>query len=327
MKKKIIYVVILLLFNITFIGKANADSCINLYSNIWQNQTSFTISSNPGYISKNIKFQGEIPLDMTYDYIKIPFYVVSVSTGNIISNINLYKSCVTETNVNDRYTITYNDGTTAVIDAEEKRTICEQYNINGNAILPYEPYINFTNVALLFGEYGYMQCELDNNLIATCRIPKNENNIAINGYSMNIGLNNNSSTIKVGFTTGVYNLCRDSGEQIRVDVNSIKNKLDQNNQTQQESNKKIDEIKESDISSESKESPNTKEFNDYQDAEKGLFEKMETADTSKLNVAIDGNSANFVWDTITRFYNSNALIMNLLISILSIGIIKMALGR
>lgn len=113
-------------------------------------------------------------------------------------------------------------------------------------------------------------------------------------------------------------------QQIAVSYNNINGQIVSE---QQKTNTKLDEIQNSDISNDSKESPNTNEFNDYQKAENGLFDKMKQADTNNLDVAIDGNSANFVWDTITRFYNSNALLMNFLISILSIGIIKMALGR
>lgn len=313
MKKKRYYVIVILLISFIFIGDVKADTCINSYNNNLENNTSFTVSSNPGQIHRNVRFNNSITIDMQYDYIKIPFYIVSLSTNNIISNINLYESCTTATNVFDNYTITYQDGTQASIDAENYRTICNQYNINGTAVIPYTPYISTTNVNLYYGNSGRMICELDNNLVAKCRIPKNETSISISGYIIDTYLNNQSSTIQAGIVNGVYQLCKDSDTQI----------IEQ----QQETNNKIDEIQNSDISSESKESPNTDQYDDYQDAENSLFDKMEQADTSNLNVAIDGNSANFVWDTITRFYNSNALLMNFLISILSIGIIKMALGR
>lgn len=313
MKKKTFQIIILLLLNIIFIGTANADTCISSYNSNWENNTSFTVSSNPGQIHRNVRFNNEISLDTQYDYIKIPFYIVSLSTGNIITNINLYESCTTATNVFDNYTIKYQDGTQATIDADNYRTICNQYNINGNAVIPYTPYISTTNINLYYGNGGRINCELDNNLVAKCKIPKNETNIAISGYIMDTYLNNQSSTIRAGIVNGVIQYCKDTDTQII--------------EKQQETNTKLDEIQNSDISNDSKESPNTNEFNDYQKAENGLFDKMKQADTNNLDVAIDGNSANFVWDTITRFYNSNALLMNFLISILSIGIIKMALGR
>lgn len=96
---------------------------------------------------------------------------------------------------------------------------------------------------------------------------------------------------------------------------------------QVETNNKLDDIKDMDISEEDKELPDDTEFNNYQDAEDDLMEKVEDADMSVLDVAIDVDSSNFVWETLTDFIQSHTLIFGTVIAILSIGIIKLALGR
>ena len=82
-----------------------------------------------------------------------------------------------------------------------------------------------------------------------------------------------------------------------------------------------------DLDDSDKQSPNTDNYNDYQTAENNLFDKMDEADTDNLDVAIDSNSATWVWDRITEWLGTHALLMSFLVSMLSIGIIKMALGR
>lgn len=95
-----------------------------------------------------------------------------------------------------------------------------------------------------------------------------------------------------------------------------------NNQNQNWSN-----FNNTDLNNDDKEAPNTDNYNDYQTAENNLFDKMDEADTNNLNVAIDSNSATWVWARITEWLNCHALLMSFLVSMLSIGIIKMALGR
>lgn len=71
--------------------------------------------------------------------------------------------------------------------------------------------------------------------------------------------------------------------------------------------------------------PNTS--NDYTQNEQQLITEMNKANFTNVEIALDNNSNNFVWQTMTRLLESNALIMGLFISILSIGIIKLVLGR
>ena len=54
---------------------------------------------------------------------------------------------------------------------------------------------------------------------------------------------------------------------------------------------------------------------------------MEEMDLNDVDIAIDTDSSNFVWNTMTSIIQSNALIFSMIISILSIGVIKLMLGR
>ena len=92
-------------------------------------------------------------------------------------------------------------------------------------------------------------------------------------------------------------------------------------------NGNLDEIKDMDISDEDKELPDDTDFNDYQDAEDDLMDKVSEADMSVIDIAIDEDSSIFVWDTLTELIQSHTLIFSTIIAILSIGIIKLALGR
>ena len=113
--------------------------------------------------------------------------------------------------------------------------------------------------------------------------------------------------------------------------------IDQNNQLingfnnlqneQQETNDKLDDITNMDIPDSSKEDLDDSSYQDYQGAEDDLMDSVGQADLSSVDIAIDSDSSNFIWDTITDIFQSHPLIMSTVIAILSIGIIKLALGR
>ena len=96
---------------------------------------------------------------------------------------------------------------------------------------------------------------------------------------------------------------------------------------QQQTNDKLDDITDMDIPDSSKEDLDDSSFQDYSDAESDLMDSVGEADLSNVDIAIDSDSSNFIWDTITDIFQSHPLIMSTVIAILSIGIIKLALGR
>ena len=108
---------------------------------------------------------------------------------------------------------------------------------------------------------------------------------------------------------------------------TIINQNNQQLQEQQETNDKLDNITDMDIPESSKEELDDSSYQDYQGAEDDLLGSVGEADLSSVDIAIDADSSNFIWDTITDIFQSHPLIMSTVIAILSIGIIKLALGR
>lgn len=99
------------------------------------------------------------------------------------------------------------------------------------------------------------------------------------------------------------------------------------NNSVNETNDKLDEITDMDIPEEDKELPDDSSYQDYNEAEGDLIDKVNSADMDSLDIAIDTDTSNFIWDTITDLFNSHPMIMSTIIALLSIGVIKLALGR
>ena len=89
----------------------------------------------------------------------------------------------------------------------------------------------------------------------------------------------------------------------------------------------LDSIIDSDISDNDKHLPSKGSFEDFKEAEKNLTDKVKEADTSVLSIGIDSTSSSWVWDTLTSLIKSNTIIFGMFIAILSIGVIKLGLGR
>ena len=158
-----------------------------------------------------------------------------------------------------------------------------------------------------------------------------------NGTCVNIAFSSNSHTLNsqnvnfVGYryeSLGSKSLSEsDIQEALEVNFNNIQNSINQFQQEQQETNDKLDDITNMDIPDSSKEDLDDSSYQDYQGAEDDLMDSVGEADLSSVDIAIDGDSSNFIWDTITDIFQSYPLIMSTVIAILSIGIIKLALGR
>ncbi len=75
------------------------------------------------------------------------------------------------------------------------------------------------------------------------------------------------------------------------------------------------------------EEPNKSDYDTYQNKEDTLLGNMQSMDLNSVDIAIDANSSNFVWNTMTRLIQSHAMIFSMVISLLSIGVIKLMLSR
>ncbi len=116
-----------------------------------------------------------------------------------------------------------------------------------------------------------------------------------------------------------------------VDSSGYVNPMNYSNQTLINQNSQIinqnNEILNTDISDNDKHLPSKGSFEDFKSAEKKLTDKVKEADTSVLSIGIDSTSSSWVWDTLTSLIKSNTIIFGMFIAILSIGVIKLGLGR
>lgn len=90
---------------------------------------------------------------------------------------------------------------------------------------------------------------------------------------------------------------------------------------------KQDEMINMDIDNTSKQNVDETQYNDYKNKENQLMGYTSENNLSSLNIGIDANTSETIWQLITRIIQSNAKVFSLFISILSIGIIKIALAR
>lgn len=111
--------------------------------------------------------------------------------------------------------------------------------------------------------------------------------------------------------------------QDSVVESEIKNNTDAiNKQTQS-----FDDFKNTDIDDSQKELPDDTSLKDYDKIEGELMDQVGKADMDVIDIGIDTSSSNWVWNTTTKLIKSHPAVFGMFISILSIGIIKLALGR
>lgn len=117
-------------------------------------------------------------------------------------------------------------------------------------------------------------------------------------------------------------------------INDLKNKQDQTNSKlddlnskQDQTNSKLDNIKDMDAPDSAKTKPDDSDYKDYEKAESDLTNKISDIPTDTLEIGIDANSSNFIFDTMNKLINAHPAVFSMFIAILSIGIIKLGLGR
>lgn len=104
----------------------------------------------------------------------------------------------------------------------------------------------------------------------------------------------------------------------------FKNSVDQQTQRQQENH---DQIMNSDLNESDKEQPNMDNFNEYKVVEEGILDKFKNVTLDGVNVGLDIDSSNWIWTTLTSLFESHRVVWGSMLSFLSIGIIKLVLGR
>ena len=66
---------------------------------------------------------------------------------------------------------------------------------------------------------------------------------------------------------------------------------------------------------------------DFSESEDDLIDKDNLDKVQDIDISLDTKTSEFFWDTFTRIINTNSLIYGLIISVLSLGIIKLILNR
>lgn len=116
--------------------------------------------------------------------------------------------------------------------------------------------------------------------------------------------------------------------------NSLLNKQDQTNSKlddlggkQDQTNSKLDDLKDMDIDSDAKEKPDDSDYKDYEKSQGDLTDKIDDVPMDNLDIGIDAESSNFIFESMYKFINAHPAVFSMFIAILSIGIIKLGLGR
>lgn len=227
----------------------------------------------------------------------------------------------------------------------DKNIVGNTYFLKVDVCTGWSPYGGVTSASNFSGSFYYVDHIYHNQgTVGSCTI-NNQNAILYQDiYVITISeLNSNTEeggyygSSSYGFWSSNYTTYQ-TGWKIQnvqlldYDINFL-NQLEINNSNQtiinqnQETNDKLDDITNMDIPEESKEDLDDSSYQDYSDAESDLMDSVGQADLSEVDIAIDADSSNFIWDTITDIFESHPLIMSTVIAILSIGIIKLALGR
>ena len=112
------------------------------------------------------------------------------------------------------------------------------------------------------------------------------------------------------------------GDNASVETND---KLDDVTGAIGDTNDKLDDMLNTDA--DASVNPDDSKYDDYESAEGDLKDKVGQADLTNLSIGIDSKSSSWIWDTLTNFINANSIVFSMYIAILSIGVIKLALGR
>lgn len=177
----------------------------------------------------------------------------------------------------------------------------------------YNMYIRMTPTANTCGTEGEGQCIIKfNNTMQTV------SQFTYNGY---IAFTKITPMTQEEYEKAItnYRSLQDNREIINQIVNMITQQLATISAITEQTTQMLNADANSDMT------PN--KSNDYTQNEQQLINQMNRADFTKIDIAIDENSNNFVWQTMTNLLNTNTLIIGLFITILSIGIIKLVLGR
>lgn len=73
--------------------------------------------------------------------------------------------------------------------------------------------------------------------------------------------------------------------------------------------------------------PNDSKINDYENNEGNLIDRDKLNNINNIEISLDSNSNTFIWNLVEKILNTHTLIFGLIITMLSLGIIKLVLNR
>lgn len=273
--------------------------------------TYFEVSVTPNNVLPYIDFQAYGTAAITPDD--------SLSNETFISGINNQTNTIVN-NIND-----LKDGIINVI--TEQNETCKNYNYTNEPIEITGKYINANGIETNAN---------GNNISEYIEIKANETYI----YSSTTGLSNayclyNKKKELINCsgrtTTGTINIVPQQNGYIRYNILSNQTITFKGNycitNAEQQHDDAMDILDKLQHSTPWEErTANISDFEDYEDAEEILNEYTDV-DFNSVQIDLDPDTNNWVWNTLTSLINTNRLVFGMIISILSIGIIKLILNR
>lgn len=90
----------------------------------------------------------------------------------------------------------------------------------------------------------------------------------------------------------------------------------------------LNDIKNTDISNSDKEQPSQQNYDSVHTFEEGIFSDLDDPNIlSLIDLGIDPETNNWIWNTMTGIFNANVRVMSMVISVLTLGLAKFLMGR
>ena len=114
-------------------------------------------------------------------------------------------------------------------------------------------------------------------------------------------------------TASSINEVKSSVNQVKQEINEVNNTLTQDHNYNQNPSKDTSKEKE--------------EMDNFNEQEQGLLDNLDMSGVENLNISINANASNWIWEIVNQLRSMNQSIVLLITSALGLGIIKMILNR
>ena len=260
-----------------------------------------------GYIRPNILFYNLSEVDVLTA--KFNFLILDVCSGNLFTNDNVtIENAGTNAYFNNDSLLIYNTSMSCDIGGGYKGVLYKVQMQVGKYVDSQGDGLYAGSYLKVINKYGYYTTTIFKSSVASDEDVLTgllQNNIT-NDLQRDI-LNQQKEFIK-------------KQDQTNSKLDDLKGKQDQ-------TNSKLDNIKDMDAPDSAKTKPDDSDYKNYEKAESDLTDKISDIPTDTLEIGIDANSSNFIFDTMNKLINAHPAVFSMFIAILSIGIIKLGLGR